>query len=613
MKHYVIVFATLILLMGASGCSGKKALAPVLILATDADYGTYTAEILKTEGFHEFVLDSLAGRKVKSSYLSRFDLVILAESGINPKAKKMFQKYIRKGGNLIAFCPDPELAELFGIEPKEGSMAEGYIRIDTTTEQGRGLTSKAIQFHGPADIYTLDGGKTIAALFADKAAEEGFPAVVSHNYEKGHTAAFLYNLPKNIVYTRQGNPLYAGLEKDSIPGLRGMDLFTDGWVDTANNTLNQADEQMALLSHCIEMMYPYTKPLPRFWYFPDTLKCLVTLTNDGEYKSEADFEPQFRDVDSMGAKMSIYIIGLDQVSKAWVDRWTAKGFEISGHPDDTREARSPKWNNMDSVLSAKKKEIAHSYGLTMRTVVNHWFIWCGTLSDGTQDFGAQARLEEKNGLEMDINYAHYDMKSNQGEHYLGPLGTSQGNFTGSGQVMKFADTRGKIINVYQHFNAVYDQEYNESHDPEGFFNCFKGLMDRSLHNEVYSFISVKSHNDEYYFSRTPLLKMLSYANHNKIPVWTELQLLDFIKMKDQASFSDVKWSKNRLTFTLSSAYKHSGGLSFYVPANHGILKIRHFTLNGQDTPFKQVIIKGYEYALLTVNAGNTYDISVKYQ
>ena len=67
---------------------------------------------------------------------------------------------------------------------------------------------------------------------------------------------------------------------------------------------------------------------------------------------------------------------------------------------------------------------------------------------------------------------------------------------------------------------MYDQQYNENHDPEGFFNCFKGLMDRSLNDEVYSFISVKSHNDEYYFSKTPLMKMLAYANSNGIPVWT---------------------------------------------------------------------------------------------
>jgi hypothetical protein len=29
----------------------------------------------------------------------------------------------------------------------------------------------------------------------------------------------------------------------------------------------------------------------------------VTLTSDGEFKGEKDFESQFRDVDSMGAKM----------------------------------------------------------------------------------------------------------------------------------------------------------------------------------------------------------------------------------------------------------------------------------------------------------------------
>jgi hypothetical protein len=612
MIRNILPFITIILLLGVYGCSDKLPDAPVLLLATHNDFGSYTAEILKSEGFPEFEKDSLAGGKLKSSYLDRFDLVILAESKINPKEKKLIQKYVRKGGNLIAFCPDQELAELFGIVPKSGKISEGYIRIDTTTEQGKCLTTQLLQFHGTADKYALNGGKTIATLLADKVAKLGFPAVVSHNYEKGHTVAFLYNLPKSIVYTRQGNPLFAGIEKDSIPGIRGMDMFTNGWVDTSNNRINQADEQMILFSHCIEQMNIFTRPLPRFWYFPDTLKCIVTLTNDGEYKSEPDFEPQFRDVDSMGAKMSLYIIGVDNVSRAWVDKWTARGFEIAGHPDDTKEARNPGWNKMDSAIFTRKKEIADKYGLPMLTSVNHWFVWCGLHADGTQDFGAEARLEEKNGIEMDINYAHYDMKSNQGDHFLGPLGTNQGNFTGSGRVMKFADAGGKTINVYQHFNAVYDQEYNESHDPEGFFNCFKGLMDRSLHNEVYSFISVKSHNDEYYFSKTPLMKMLSYANSQKVPVWTELKLLEFIKMKDQASFTGISWEKDRLSFNLNSSLNHSHGLTFMVPNHYGDKKIQGITINDKDQSYITRRVKGTEFALSTVQPGETYSVVVKY-
>jgi hypothetical protein len=403
------------------------------------------------------------------------------------------------------------------------------------------------------------------------------------------------------------------MEKDGIPGLRSTDMFTDGWVDTLNSKINQADEQMVLLSHCIESLLADKMPLPRFWYFPDTLKCLVTLTNDGEYKSEKDFEPQFCDVDSLGANMSLYIIGVDKVSRGWVNKWTKKGFEIAGHPDDTQEAGNPTWNTMDSALRTRKNEIYSSYGLPMRTNVNHWFVWCGKDADGAQNLAAEAKLEEKNGIELDINYAHYDMKSNQGEHFLGPLGTNQGNFTGSGLVMRFADVNGKIINVYQQLNSVYDQEYNESHAPEGFFNCFKGLMDRSLNNEVYSFISVKSHNDEYYFSKSPLMKMLTYARQNKIPVWTELKLLDFLKMKDEATFSGFDWSDNQLTFKLSSSLKNSNGLTFLLPLTYNNKKIILIAVNGEEGKFEQKKIKGFDYAQVTVVPGNNYNISVKYQ
>jgi hypothetical protein len=221
-------------------------------------------------------------------------------------------------------------------------------------------------------------------------------------------------------------------------------------------------------------------------------------------------------------------------------------------------------------------------------------------------------LEEKNGIEMDINYAHYDIKSNQGDHYLGPLGINQGNFNGSGLVMKFADSKGKIINVYQHLNAVYDQEYNESHDPEGFFNCFKGLMDRSLQNDVYSFISVKSHNDEYYFSKLPLMKMLAYAKLHSIPVWTEIKLLDFTKMKDEASFSHIKWVNNTLIFNVNSTLKNSSGLTFMVPAKYKGLKVKRIDLDGNDAGFITRFVKGSEYAFVTLESGINHSIIVNY-
>ncbi len=435
---------------------------------------------------------------------------------------------------------------------------------------------------------------------------------MSGTFGKGRSVAFLYDLPESIVYTRQGNPLSAGIEKDGIPGIRSMDLFTDGWLDNSNSTINQADEQMMLLSHCIEELNHRKTPLPRLWYFPDSLKCLVTLTNDGEFRGENDFESQFRDVDSMGAKMSLYILDIGKTSKSWVDKWSAKGFEISGHPDDTKEAANPGWDDMNNAIVMKKNEIEGKYGLPMRTIVNHWFIWCGTDSEGNQDFTSEAKLKEKNGIEIDLNYAHYDIKSNQGENFLGPAGTNQGNFTGSGLVMKFADNNGHVVNVYQHLNAVYDQEYNERKDPDGFYDCFKGLMDRSLNNEVYSFISVKSHNDEYYFSKVPLMKMLAYANRNGVPVWTSLNLLDFIKMRDEASFSQIIFRNDQLSFRLNSSLKHSNGLTFMVPYRYEDKKVDGISCNEKGISFIIRSVRGKDYAFLTVKPGENYSILVNY-
>ncbi len=613
MKHTLVPSILLSLLIAIFACSGRRTDTPILLLATHKDFGTYTEEILKTEGFRGIKVDSPNSEKITRSYLSKYDLVILAESKIDPEKQRIIREFVGKGGRLIAFRPDPELAGLFGLKPGRDTLSEGYIRVDPVSEAGKGIVSQALQFHGTADLCALDKGEEIASLYSDKQATKGYPAVVSHRYKKGHTIAFLYKLPKSVVYTRQGNPKLAGLETDGIPGLRSLDLFTGGWVDTANNRINQADQQMALLSNCIGFLNKDKGPLPRFWYFPDTLRCLATLTNDGEYRSEAEFESQFRDVDSMGAKMSLYILETDKVSKQWADKWTARGFEMAAHPDDTGEAGHPGWNTMDQVLKNKKQEIESKFGVRVRTVVNHWFVWCGTDSTGAQDFGAQAMLEEKNGIELDLNYPLYDINSNQGAHYLGTPGTNQGFHAGSGLLMKFASAQGKTIQVYQHFNAVYDQQYMELGDPEGFYDCFRGLVDRSLDDEIYSFVSIKSHNDEYDFAKQPLMKMLAYANSRGVLVWTAAKLLDFVKMRDEATFSNVSWSDHQLSFEVRSSLSHDSGLTCMIPASYGGKRIKRITANEADLPAHIQLVKGSEYAFVTVEPGKNQKITADYR
>ena len=409
------------------------------------------------------------------------------------------------------------------------------------------------------------------------------------------------------MLTHQGNYALAGQEQDGINGIRSMDMFTGGWVDTSKNNINQADEQMRLLSHTIEKMDTYKKPLPRFWYFPDQEKCLAILTNDGEDNTEAEFDTQFSDIESKGALMTLYIKELSKVSASKVNTWVSHGHEISGHPDDTAQATNPTWSTMDSVLNSMINNIQSTYGQTMKTVCNHWFVWCGKDSAGSQDFAAQARIEANHGIKMDMNYAHYYNGSSQGAFLGGP-----GNFTGTGLPMRFADHNGNIVDIFLGNTNVYDQQYMENNDPTGFYNCFKSILDRSLSNGIYSFIGVKAHRAEWSWSRTSILNMLDYANSNSVAVWTAKKALDFLQMKDAAKFKNITWSSNQLSFTLD-APTAGQGLTFMVPKTYNGLTISSITKNGAGQSYTLWNIKGRDYALVTTTAGSSYSVVATYQ
>ena len=585
---------------------------PILVLASDGNFGFFTGEILKTEGFNEFQMDSISDPKVSLSYLKKFDIVILTENPVTAKQQEMISRYVKGGGCLIAFRPDKKLSEVFGISYAGGTLENGYISIDSSTEIGKGLVTETLQFHGTADKYVLKKSRKIVSLYEDAGRSTVYPAVVVNEYGKGHAMAFSYNLNQSIVCTRQGNYRLAGWEMDGITGIRAIDMFANGWVDGSKNILNQADEQMRLLAHAIEKMSGYSKPLPRFWYFPDTLKCIVALTNDGEDSKEKEFESQFEAVDAKGAKMTLYVKEVDLISNTWINRWIYRGFEISVHPDDTKQATNPDWRTMDSVYKTLINKLKSKYGIAaVHTVTNHWFVWCGKNANGTRDFTAQARIEEKNGIELDCNYAHSDNHSNQG-HFLGPQGTNQGNYTGSGLIMKFTGMHGKPVNVYQQLNNVYDQQYMEQKDPEGFYNCFKGLMDRSLNNEVYSFISIKAHNNEYSFSKIPLMKMLDYSNRKGVPVWTEMELLEFLKTRDEASFTNISWSGTQLSFIIKSSLNHGKALTCLIPYGFQGKRIVTVMNNGVIQSYQVKLIKGYEYALVKIKPGTKNEMLVNY-
>lgn len=568
---------------------------PILVLETPANFGAYTGEILRAEGFNDFQVASPLDTDLTAEYLSHFDVVILTETKLNRAQAELFALYVRTGGNLIAFRPDPGLATIFGISLTGATITGGYIKIDSQNDLGKGLTSEPLQFHGPADEYELKGGAPIATLGRDVTAATDNPAIVSLGLGEGQLVAFAYNLPKNIVLTRQGNPQAAGKEKDGIRGIRAADMFAEGWLNPLKNLVNQADEQMRLLTRAIERLN-IKRPLPRLWYLPGRNRSLVMLSGDGEDSPEKDFDYQLGDIKSRGVRMTLYLKGT-YVRRTKVKTWIDDGFEVAAHVDDTNEAVQPTWNEMESKTRSTMEAFKNAYGIEPRTVRNHWVVWCGTDPDGKADFTAQASIEAKSGIQLDCNFYHWDPQSSP-EHFLGPIG----NFNGSGLPMKFINEAGEILNIYQSITQLPDEEWGAGN----LFGNFKVLLDRSLDHEGYTFINVNLHTDRWLkWSRKEGLEIIDYANRRGVPMWTAERTLRFLQRRNAVSFQNMNWSNNELSFGVQVP-DGTDELTLIVPRAFNSKLLNAVSLDGKTAPSPLQRVKGNDYAMIALASGDHY-------
>ena len=93
---------------------------------------------------------------------------------------------------------------------------------------------------------TLWAAQAVLALFFLFAA---LPKIAGRGIDRW---AGFDDLPRSIVQTRQGNPAWAGQERDGQNPIRSDDMFFGGsstdWVNLNKVSIPQADEQQRLLA-----------------------------------------------------------------------------------------------------------------------------------------------------------------------------------------------------------------------------------------------------------------------------------------------------------------------------------------------------------------------------
>lgn len=259
----------------------QETLKPILIITSPSNpFSLYYQEILLAEGLNEFATITLDD--VTPTLLSQYDLAILGEMPLSLTQVTILTDWVNAGGNLIAMRPDKNLAGLLGLVDVGNTLADGYLLVDTTSGPGKGIVGQTIQYHASADLYTLNGATPVATLYSDAVTATAYPAVTKRTVGNsgGQVGGFLFDLAKSVVYTRQGNPSWAGQERDGIPAVRANDLFFPDYINLNKVAIPQADEQQRLLANMIIQMNLRNKPLPRFWYLPKGLKAAVVHALD---------------------------------------------------------------------------------------------------------------------------------------------------------------------------------------------------------------------------------------------------------------------------------------------------------------------------------------------
>src|SRR5690242_1915129 len=169
---------------------------PILVVTKPGDpFGDYYAEILRAEGLNEFALSSATALTAQT--LAPYQVVVLAANDALTSAQAdLLTQWVRDGGNLIAMRPSAKLAPLLGLGSDSGELENGYLKIDTRTAAGAGLTGTTMQFHGAADRWSLAGASSLATLFSNASDATAAPAVTvrSVGSSGGQAAAFAYDL-----------------------------------------------------------------------------------------------------------------------------------------------------------------------------------------------------------------------------------------------------------------------------------------------------------------------------------------------------------------------------------------------------------------------------------
>lgn len=581
---------------------------PILIVKNrlTPQFGAYYAEILKSEGVSSF--DTLELNELGD--LARYQVLLLAETPLTAAQAQRLVAWVEAGGRLVAMRPAAALLPLLGLGPATRTQAEGFIRADAAKW---GVYAGPLQVHGVADLHPALAGTSVVATFST-----GAPAITMRTNVgagKGTAVAYMYDLARSVVYTRQGNPARVDGPRLNNSFPRSSELFAPDYLDTASFGVAHADEQQRLLVNLLYAVNNDRTPLPRLWYLPGGRKVAVVMTGD-DHNANGSVElfERLKAASPAGCETATWTCpratswiysNVAALKGGGAGRYVAQGFEVGPHVAMTRDGPCATWSSDADLLTrfrARRSEFTSDYGIAPgSTTRSHCFVWMG--------WDTHARVARQAGVRLDENYTPYALRGT-----LGRLG----HLNGSAMPMKFASSAGATLDVYQLVSDM-DYEYFPSGTTKAAMRqAIGGLLARSTGpNEFWGFLGTHydySGGAEALF-RDGLLEEVaarSGAGQRHIPLISAKQLLSWLDLRDGSTFQSTRFNGTMLTFSLVlKAGVPNPGLEAMVPQRANGRTLAAIRRNGAAVPVKRVeTIRTVPYAFFDA-AGGSYQVDYR--
>lgn len=582
---------------------------PILVVASSANqFSWYYAEILRAEGYNEFATRDLS--TITPQILANYDVVIVGDLALTAAQVSTFTDWANAGGNLIVMSPDKQLAGLVGVTDLNSTLADRYLLVNTAAGPGAGIVGQTIQYHGSADLYSLNGAASVANLYSDATTSTGNPAVTlrSVGSNGGQVAAFTYDLARSVVYTRQGNPAWAGQERDGESSniIRSDDLYFGAkvgdvqpdYVDLNKVAIPQAEEQQRLLGNLITQMNLDKKPLPHFWYLPGNRKAVIVHALDDHATPSATKDTfdalnaaspvgcTVNDWNCFRATSWLYVqpaVFSNAQAVAYYQQGHDIGIHInSGCSNFTSAAQ------LDAAFTNELAGFQAAYpGLPVqRGNRTHCIPW--------SDWDSEAVVESNHGIRYDMNYYYWPGSWVQNR---------PGYFTGAGLPQRFARLDGTMIDVYQAPSQLVNE--NQQIYPD----ATNAMLDKALGPEGY--YGVLGTHDDFSGGNSFLTDIIGSAQSRGLAIVSAEQMLTWLDARNASSFSNMTWTGNStLSFTVNAA-AGADNLSAVLPMNSASGTLQTLTRGGSPVSFTTQTIKGISYAVFAAPSGSyvaTYSV-----